>query len=454
MTIWQPALDPTRPRYEALAEALARDIAEGVLTPGDRLPTQRDLADRLGVSLGTVTRAYTLAERRGLIRGETGRGTFVGPPGPGLVDAAGEVPGLDVTWPLYDLDADLSRTLSDLASDPASQGLLRYQPNAGCDDHRAAGAEWAARFGVEVPAGRVLVCSGTQHILNLTMAYFTRPGDAVFCEALTYPGFRAIARLLERRVVGISMDRYGLVPDAFEAACRARRAKLLYTVPAIHNPTTATLSEKRRREIAAIAERYGVMIVEDAVHHLLADNAPPPIATFAPDHTCFVAGMSKVVAGGLRTAFLVAPEVHIPALGEAIWATAWMSAPLCAEVASRWVRDGTADATVKRKKTEAEARLELVRDKLRNHRLSYQRGGYHVWLTLPEEHRASEVASEARRRGCAVTPADAFAAGPEAPPNSIRISLSGPRTRVALADAIDRLLMLLAEPPGPCTPIV
>lgn len=454
MTIWQPSLDPSVPRYEALADALARDIAEGVLPPGTRLPTQRDLADRLGVSLGTVTRAYTLAERRGLIRGETGRGTFVGPPGPGLVDAAGEAPGLDVSWPLYDLDPDLSQTLSDIASGPGSQWLLRYQPNAGCRDHREAGRQWASRFGVDADADRVLVCSGTQHILNMAMAHFTRPGDAVLCESLTYPGFRAIARLLERKVVGLAMDAHGLLPEAFEAACRARRARLLYTIPDIHNPTTATLSEKRRRELAEIAKRHDVMIVEDAVHHLLATNPPPPIASFAPDHTCFVAAPSKVVAGGLRTAFLVAPRAHVPALSEAIWATAWVSPPLCAEVMARWVRDGTADATVRRKKAESEARLAIVREKLRGHRLAYQRGGYHVWLTLPEGHRASEIADEARRRGCAVTPADAFAAGPDIPPNAVRISMSAPRTRVALAEALDRLSALLAEPPGPCTPIV
>jgi DNA-binding transcriptional MocR family regulator len=442
------------PRYEALADALARDIAEGVLTPGTRLPTQRDLADRLGVSLGTVTRAYTLAERRGLIRGETGRGTFVGPPGPGLVDAAGQAPGLDVTWPLYDLDPDLSQTLSDIASRPGSQRLLRYQPNAGCEDHREAGAEWAGRFGVTVGAQRVLVCSGTQHALNLAMAHFTRPGDAVLCESLTYPGFRAVARLLERKVVGLAMDRHGLLPDAFEAACRTRKAKLLYTIPDIQNPTTATLGEKRRREIAEIARRHEVMILEDAVHHLLADDPPPPIASFAPDHTLLVAAPSKVVAGGLRTAFLVAPQAHVPALSEAIWATAWVSPPLCTEVMARWVRDGTADATVRRKKAEAEARLGIAREKLHGHRIACQRGGYHVWLTLPEGHRASEFADEARRRGCAVTPADAFAAGPEMPPDAVRISLSAPRTRVALAEALDCLVALLSERPGPCTPIV
>ena len=77
MTIWQPELESDKPRYVAIADAIARDTASGRLTPGSRLPTHRDLADLIGVTVGTVTRAYSEAARRGLISGEVGRGTFV-----------------------------------------------------------------------------------------------------------------------------------------------------------------------------------------------------------------------------------------------------------------------------------------------------------------------------------------------------------------------------------------
>src|SRR5258708_31519874 len=81
MTNWLPDLDRfAGPRYRAIAEALAADIREGRLTPGTRLPTHRDLAWQLHVTVGTVSRAYAEAERRGLIGGEVGRGTFVREP--------------------------------------------------------------------------------------------------------------------------------------------------------------------------------------------------------------------------------------------------------------------------------------------------------------------------------------------------------------------------------------
>ena len=82
MTIWQPSLqDRSGPAYLALADAIAEAVAAQRLLPGDRLPAQRDLAYRLGLSLSTVTRGYSEAVRRGLLEGTVGRGTFVRRPG-------------------------------------------------------------------------------------------------------------------------------------------------------------------------------------------------------------------------------------------------------------------------------------------------------------------------------------------------------------------------------------
>ena len=110
-------MGPGKPRYAAIVDALADDIDTGRLKPGDQLPTQRELADRLEVSVGTITRAYAAAERRGLVRGEIGRGTFVagagadryrsselGSKGPGVIDLA-------VTHPLYAQGPDLAAVL-------------------------------------------------------------------------------------------------------------------------------------------------------------------------------------------------------------------------------------------------------------------------------------------------------------------------------------------------------
>jgi DNA-binding transcriptional MocR family regulator len=273
-------------------------------------------------------------------------------------------------------------------------------------------------------------------------------------EELTYPGIKALANLLEIKLVPLPMDGGGLIPEAFESACRQRRAKALFTIPTIHNPLTSTIPEKRRRDIAAIAARYEVSIVEDAIHHMLADNPPPPLSSFEPGISYFIAAMSKVVAGGLRVAFLVAPRDAVDQLTQAVWATNWVTAPLCGEIATRWIEDGTAENVIRRKKAEAAARVDIARRVLSGADLRTDAHGLHAWLTLPQPwESAASFASEARRRGVAVAPADVFAVGGRIP-NAVRLSLSAPADRDVMTEGLKKLARLLEDAPCCGPPIV
>lgn len=454
MTIWEPTISADKPRHAALLDALVADVHSGRLKPGSRLPTQRELAEQLGLSLGTVTRAYAAAQRRGLIKGEIGRGTFVMGEGddrygaaefdlnrPGIIDLA-------VVRPLYDLEPDLAGTLRRLARRPGLSDLLYYQPNAGTLRHRKAGADWATRYGIETGPDRVLVCAGTQHALTVTLSAVCKPGDALLVEELTYPGVRALANLLELKLIPLAMDDGGLIPESFEAACRQGRAKVLFTMPTGHNPTTATIPAERRREIAELAARFEVAVVEDTVNHLLAENPPPPLCAFAPEVGYFMASLSKAVTGGLRVAYLVAPERSVPDLTKAVWATNWMTAPLCAEIAAMWIEEGTADETCTRKKAEARRRVALAREILKDFDVRCDDNGHHAWLSLPECWRgAAQFAEEARRAGVAVAPADLFCVGPNAPA-AVRLALSTPGNMETLSAGLVKLKNLLAGPPG------
>lgn len=147
MTIWTPNLQSREgPRYQALAEAIGEAIASGELPAGSRLPAQRDLAWRLGVTVGTVGRAYLLAEQRGLLSGEVGRGTFVRPPLPAaeaaLLGSEPEAAHIDLT---HNAPAGgghgpaLAATLTALGRHNDLSGLLGYAPSVGHARHRAAG---------------------------------------------------------------------------------------------------------------------------------------------------------------------------------------------------------------------------------------------------------------------------------------------------------------------------
>lgn len=457
MTNWKPKLDPDRPLYVAIVDALAEDIASGRLPRGARLPTHRELARTLGVSIGTITRAFNTAEQRGLVSGITGRGTFVGGGTSAEFGSAGVDQGLidlSRTWPLYSLDPDMAPALGEIARNPDRHELLRYHDNAGMPAHRAAGADWALRCGVETSPEAVVICSGVQHAILVALAAAADPGDWVLTEEFTYPGFHAAAHFLHLRVHGLRLDERGLVPDAFEAACRQRRPKALYCTPTLQNPTTATLPAERRERIVEIAREHDVAIIEDDVHRLLATDPPPPLATLAPERSYFIAGMSKSVTGALRVAYLVPPADQVRRASASVWATTWMVPPLVAELASRWIEDGTADATVQRKRHESAERLTLATQMLSGLRLHSAMAAYHTWLELPEPWTSAAFTGEARRRGVEVTPMEAFATSTESRIQAVRVCLSAPRNQESLRTGLERLLDVLDEAPGPGPAIV
>src|SRR5215472_1250910 len=227
MTNWFPNLSTfSGPRYRAIADALAADMQAGRLKPGARLPTHRDLAYRLGVTVGTVTRAYAEAQRRGLLEGHVGRGSFLAGPvrSSNLLsmpepEASGMIE-LGLAFPPQPSDELLQRSLAELSRQPGIARLLNYQSHAGMAHHRAAGAAWVRRHGLEVPADRVIVTAGAQHGLCIVAGTLLKPGDLLLSEGLTYPGLRAVGELFKLRLKGLPLDDGGIIPEALESICR------------------------------------------------------------------------------------------------------------------------------------------------------------------------------------------------------------------------------------------
>ncbi|HSR72453.1 MAG TPA: PLP-dependent aminotransferase family protein, partial [Kiloniellales bacterium] len=428
----------------------------GRCRPGQRLPTHRDLAWRLGVTVGTVSRAYAEAERRGLITGEVGRGTYVAPPATPIAHgptAPEDQPDGFVDLSLaYPPDSEEMRligpALTKLGGESIASALMRYQPNAGRAAHRAAGAAWLERYGVFVPPERVVVTAGAQHGIVVALAALTRPGDRVLAESLCYPGIRLVAEMLGLRLEGLAMDEHGLLPEAFEAACRNGGAKALYTIPTLHNPTTAILPEDRRKEIAEIARSHDVAIVEDDILRLLAPDPPPTIGSFAPERSYFISGLSKTTAPGLRIGYLAGPEHAVTQLVAAVRATSWMAPPLSAEIAGRWILDGTADRILADRRETVEAFRRRALAVLAPLGAVAPPGSLHAWLRLPEPWHAGDFAAEARRRGVGVTPAEAFAVARRDVPPQVRICYSAARSQDDLDRALGILAGLLAEGPS------
>jgi DNA-binding transcriptional MocR family regulator len=235
-------------------------------------------------------------------------------------------------------------------------------------------------------------------------------------------------------------------PAMFEQACRKHKPALVYLNPTLQNPTATTMPKRRRKELASIAQRYNVRIVEDDPYWLLADAPPPPIATLAPKQTYYISTLSKCLTPGLRVAFvLIRDPDERERFMAALRSFALMAAPLSAALATQWILDGSAQRLMDGVRNEARLRHRMARDILAG-RYSGAGDGLHVWLELPSYWNPSQLALAADSKGIAVTPAEAFATGSESV-NAIRISLGSIKDRGRLQAGLQRLSHLLARRP-------
>jgi len=446
--MWLPDLEGRHPvRYLGIVEALAEAIARGELRPGDRLPTHRDLAWRLGVNVSTVTRAYGEATRRHLISGEVGRGTFVlsesreamlfGLDSPAAPSATGTI-DLSVNRPASpdaatDV-ADLESALADLAARRRLAGTLGHPTAALIARARIAGATWLAARGLDLRPGDVIPTAGAQQALLAVLLTLCKPGEPVLVEDLTFPGIKALARQLSLPLHGVAMDGEGILPDALDRAARATSARVAVLVPALQNPTGATMSEARRQAVAEVARQRRLHIIEDDVYGMLAGT--PPLALLLPDSCTLVTSLSKSVAGGLRFGIIAGTSAAARAVAAEPQTTLWPLAPLMLEIACRWMENGTALRRAGWQREEIAARYRLARRALPGRPEGEPRPSPHVWLTLPAEE--SDPTGLCRRAGLEVVPAATFAVTREPPPR-IRVSLTAAASRADLSRALDRL---------------
>lgn len=458
-----PPLPDGSPLYLSLADALAADLARGRLKPGDQLPTHRDLARRLGINVMTVTRGYAEAARRGLVDGETGRGTYVRGQGLAARDVlpleARDRRAVDFHFNLPAGDPsqlDVEGTLAALAATPGAAPLFTGYAALGLEAHRDFGARWIGQGGALATPERVVVTGGAQHAMMLAVLSRTVPGDGIVVEELTYPGLKALAAALHLRAVAAAMDAHGLLPDALESAARRNEARLVYLMPNLHNPRGRVMPLERRRELVEVARAHGLTILEDDTYGFLIADPPPPFALLAPERCLHVTGTSKSLAAGLRVGFLLTPEGETgeERVAPYVGATSWMAAPLLAELARRWFESGAAQRMIAWKRHEARARRELADGAFAGRSLDAHRGSSHLWLPLPEPWTGAQFAETARRRGVLVSSPESFVTGRGRTPAAVRVCLGTPGSRDEVARGLAILGRLLEQGPDLARAIV
>lgn len=422
-------------KYKRLARALEAGILAGTLEAGAKLPPQRNLADKLAVTIGTISRAYAELERMGLVVARVGDGTFVRQRGLERQRDSGFRNVSEAPQQHYDMSRNmhipgqetalLAHSLRELADDPQRlHALALYSPEPGHPRHREAGARWLAHEDFVPQAEQILCVNGGQHGLLCALTALFRAGDTLVTEHLSYPGLIGAARLLGIKLLGIEMDEQGLIPESLDELCRSNRVSALYCTPTLQNPTTAVLSSERRQAIARLCREHNLLILEDEAHAVLLERRPPPLSLFAPERSILIGSLSKAVAAGLRVGYLHAPAALIGRLSAALRASCWMATPLTQELASQWIEDGTAVTLLRQQIAEIERRKQLVGGLLEGLNYRSQPQSPHFWIEVPEPWRASAIEAELRHKQYLISPAEAFAVGRNAVPQFVRASVS------------------------------
>lgn len=444
---WKPTLKAgSGTLHQRLLSALERDIRSGSLAPGTKLPPHRDLAHDLGIGVGTVTKTYAEAERRGLLIAQVGRGSFVagveaqggfgiGPePINSAIDLARNLP------PAEPARRMLAETVARLRRRQDLLDILSYAEPSGPLAHRTAMRDWLRRrHGLENSrVEEMVLCNGGQQALTLAFSVLIKHGDTVLCEAGTFHGLKSLAEYQGYRLCGVKQDHDGLEPDALDQAAASTQARVLYLIPTLQNPTGVTMSNARRRDIVRVARKYDLIVVEDDVYATYARtrDKPSPLRDFAPERVWYASSISKSLAPGLRVGSLIAPneEMYDRTL-RAVRANHYAPSSLSSLVATQWIEDGSADIVADQVLDETKKRHALARSILGLTDVpETQSPGPHLWLPMSELD-AERAAGKALRAGVEVTPPAAPIVDPTLT-SGLRLCLGAPSERATLERAL------------------
>ena len=415
--------------YLKLADAIAAEIADGTLKPGDRLPPQRDFAYERKIAVSTASRVYAELLRRGLVVGEVGRGTFVSGDARRGVAALSEPRGIRIDFEfnypmLTDQTALIAKSLNGLEKPMALDAALRQATSVGTPTVRSVAAECLSQ-GAWSPAPEQFVFAGNgRQSIAAALAAIVPTGGRCGVEALTYPFIKGIAARLGISLVPLAMDTGGVRPDSVEKAHREAHLSAIYIQPAIQNPLGMTMTAARRADLLSVVEKLNLPIIEDNVYGFLDDE--PPLAALAPDACIVIDSLSKKVAPGLTLGFIVPPLRLREGVMASVRSGGWTASGFALAAAQRMMGDGTVAELTRLKRLDARVRQQLAADRLSGFDIQTSGKCYHLWLTLPPHWRSQTFVAAAARRDVALTPSTTFAITPGHAPNAIRLALAAP----------------------------
>jgi len=441
--------DSLVPVYRQIAEGVVAAAKNGSIEPGHRLPPTRDLARDLGVNRQTVVAAYDYLAAEGLVSSHTGKGTFLASPSAGEgeseaptggdpwlpafsravegsqvggllsvyqaairsdgISFAGSYPALELL-PVEAFGRAMNRTLRD-----GAERFLTYGPIAGHLPLREQIASQMREAGSKIHTDDLLVTNGAQQAIELVFNTFLERGDTVVIEEPTYTGALSVLSSIGARVVTVPVDEGGMRPDLLAIALERHRPRLLYVQPTFQNPTTAVMSEARRRQLLELAARSRTMVLEDDWAHgvRFTGRELPTLHALDPDHVIYVSTFSKKLLPGLRVGWCAAR----PKIMERLIALKQIrdcgTSPLLQAALHTFLEGGGLKTHLQRVISAYQERRDCMLQAMDRYfptevARTRPEGGLFIWVTLPRNLDGEELFQAAQSRGVIYNKGDLF----------------------------------------------
>jgi DNA-binding transcriptional MocR family regulator len=434
---------PDKNLYEQVADRVRMLIQEGTLKPGDRLPSVRRLHQQLSVSISTVLEAYRLLEDQGLIEARPQSGYFVKrtllvvPDEPNQsalpkqtnpvdvslgfrISAAMRDPnqiGLGAAVPAIELlpIASLNRLMGQMIR---SQPELThsYHPPQGCEQLRREVAKRLLEAGCSITPDQVVITSGTTEAVCLSLKAVTQPGDTIAVESPTYYGFLETLNALHLKVLEIpTHPQDGISLEHLEAALQQRQIAACLLVSNFSNPLGSCMSDLKKKQLVELLNRYRLPLIEDDIYGELYFDGTRPKAIKAFDTEGWVlycASASKTLSPGLRVGWSVAGQYQVK-IEQLKMGMNWMTAVAPQLAVAAFLSSGGYDRHLRHMRRALQSQVGQTTQAICEYfpsetRVTRPRGGYVLWVELPEECDAMTLYEEALEHHVCIAPGIMF----------------------------------------------
>ncbi|MCM3256583.1 PLP-dependent aminotransferase family protein [Paenibacillus sp. FSL H8-0457] len=443
--VWKPDRNSTRPLYQQIADDLEQRISYGEFPPGSLLPSERKLAEQLGVNRSTVVLAYSELRALGIIESRSGSGTRVSnskwgatpkhtPNWRRYAEGGNFLPNLPflrrirealahdpslIDFASGELAGDLApiQEMNTLMSQKSNTSYFGYDNPQGYGPLRQALVTYLKKYrGIQTTESSILITSGSQQSLYLITQCLLSPGDAVAIEDPSYCYSLPMFQSAGLRLFRLPVDERGVRPEDIRSLYKKHRIKMIFINPNFQNPTGTVMAQERRSQLLDAASELGLPIVEDDPFSLTAYQCPPPAPLKSVDSigsVLYIGSLSKIAASGLRVGWMVAPNSIVERLADARQQMDFGLSVVPQSLAVQFIDSSYFAPHLDRLRASLLYKRDLLIEALQKElqglvHFHVPKGGLHLWCKIVPEVNDSKLLEAAIQKGVIFAPGSVY----------------------------------------------